>query len=179
MRLVKRRNSTKRSIISSRNNKAAPRHRVEISAGGLVYKRTDKGLFFAMLKDSYGKWTFPKGHVEPGESFVKTAKREIFEEIGLKNLKTVGKLGVIDIWFRDRYVKKGEVIHKYIHFYLFEVHPEAKMVKLSSNTEGEKILAVKWVPIKEIASKSDYKDMKPIVMQALKRMNFDRSKRYV
>ena len=68
-----------------------------------------------MLKDSYGRWTFPKGHLDEGETTRQAAIREIEEEIGLGSLRAVAKLGTIDIWFRDRFKFKGKLIHKYIH----------------------------------------------------------------
>lgn len=168
-RMQKHRNS-KRRVISSRadrqKDRRPARHREEISAGGLVFKRTKRGYFFAMLKDSYGKWTFPKGHIHAGESYQQGAEREILEEMGVKNLKLVKKLGTIDIWFRDRFVFKGRLIHKFIHYYLFEVKDNIRLEKPEPKAGGEKIQAVAWVPAEEVVKRSNYKDMKPIIRRA-------------
>ena len=40
-----------------------------------------------MIQDRAGRWTIPKGHVEPGESIEQTALREGCEETGLNNLR--------------------------------------------------------------------------------------------
>lgn len=171
MRLVKHHSSTRRSI-TSRRPANTQKHKTEVSAGGLVFKKTGNGIMIAMLKDSYGKWTFPKGHVEKGESYIKAATREIEEEMGLKDLRPAGKLGVIDIWFRDRFEDKGTLIHKYIHYFLFKVDSKAVLVKPKVKEKGERISAVKWISISEIENKSSYKDMRPIVQLALEKLNF-------
>jgi len=121
-----------------------------------------------MLKDSYGHWTFPKGHLEQGETTRQAAIREIEEEMGLRKLKPLAKLGTIDIWFRDRFVFKGKLIHKYIHYFLFESQTDAKLRKPEpTSPEGEKIRAVKWVPINQLRKQSSYQDLAMIVDRAL------------
>ena len=140
--------------------------RLEVSAGTLVYRRGKEGAAVAMIRDPYGKWTFPKGHVRRGETLQEAAIRECFEETGLRGLSRRRKLGAIDIWFRDRFVHKGRLIHKYIHYYLFEADPNAR-VHLPRHYEGEKIQEVAWIPLSDVPSKSGYKDMKVIVRLAL------------
>lgn len=164
-------NSTRRSI-SSRNpgkkkGKKGEKPRIEVSAGGLTFKRTRRGIFFAMVNDSYGKWTFPKGHVKRGESYEDAAEREVMEEVGLDDLRYVVDLGKIDIWFRDRYVFKGRLIHKFIHYYLFEVPPSARLKKPIPTHSGEKIRGVAWIPASHIVKRSSYKDMRPIIKKAM------------
>jgi 8-oxo-dGTP pyrophosphatase MutT (NUDIX family) len=39
------------------------------------------------------RWSFPKGHVEEGESPLEAARREIYEECGLTELAYVRELG--------------------------------------------------------------------------------------
>ena len=131
-----------------------------------MFKRTRKGVYFAMLKDSFGKWTFPKGHVRRGESYEKAAAREVEEEMGADRLRLKESLGHIDIWFRDRYVFKGRLIHKYIHYFLFEAHPRARLRKPKAQEKGEKIQAVAWVPMDEVQKRSNYKDMRPMIKKA-------------
>ena len=55
----------------------------------------DKNTNRAVVQQRVKYWkgiTFPGGHVEKGESFIDSAKREVFEETGLKvdNLKLCG-----------------------------------------------------------------------------------------
>jgi hypothetical protein len=56
---------------------AGPRSaRIELSAGGVICRRTNGGIEALLIKDSYGNWGFPKGHVEPGETLEGAALRE-------------------------------------------------------------------------------------------------------
>jgi ADP-ribose pyrophosphatase YjhB (NUDIX family) len=136
----------------------------EVSAGGLVFKRAGHELFFAMIKDSYGHWTFPKGHVENGEAVEVAAARETLEELGLKEVRLLEPLGKIEIWFRDQHVKKGVLIHKNIFFFLFAAPINARLFPQIS----EHVLAAQWVPVEQIAKKSEYKDLAPIISRAVK-----------
>ena len=61
----------------------------EISSGGVIYKKKDDGYYFCLILDAYNKWTFPKGHVEKGESLEETALRELEEETGLNKLSII------------------------------------------------------------------------------------------
>ncbi len=161
-------NSTRRSVSSRRSEGEKERHKNEVSAGGLVFRRTKEGLQFAMVIDSYGKWAFPKGHVRPGERYRQTAIREIREEMGLGNLKYIAKLDHIDIWFRDRFVHKGLLIHKYIYYFLFEASPEATIRPPKPQSQGETIRGVAWVPAEELLTRSSYRDMVGIIKKALR-----------
>ena len=56
----------------------------EKSCGALVFLREGDKVDFLILKHRLGgHWSFPKGHVEQGESERQTALREIKEETGL------------------------------------------------------------------------------------------------
>lgn len=121
-----------------------------------------------MLKDSFGNWTFPKGHVRRRkESRRKAAEREIKEELGLKNVRFIRPLGQIDIWFRDRFVFKGKMVHKFIHYFLFEADKGVKLQVPQEREKGENIQDVAWVPVQKVHGRSAYKDMKPIIYKAI------------
>lgn len=135
----------------------------ELSAGGIVFRRLDGTLSFAVMKDSYGKWTFPKGHVEHGEDVEEAAARETLEELGLDEVRLLEYLGKIDIWFRDKFHKKGQLIHKDIHYYLFEVGEHCEL----RPDPGEHVYEAKWVPFSKVEKVSSYPDMVPIVKKAV------------
>jgi len=61
--------------------KPAPR-----AAGAVVFRRGDRGIRLLLLR-AYKNWDFPKGLVEPGESELDAAKREVEEETGLGDLE--------------------------------------------------------------------------------------------
>lgn len=55
------------------------------AAGAVVFRRTDRGVRLLVLR-AYRNWDFPKGRVEPGETELEAAKREVAEETGLEEL---------------------------------------------------------------------------------------------
>jgi 8-oxo-dGTP pyrophosphatase MutT (NUDIX family) len=55
------------------------------SAGAVVFRRTERGVRLLVLR-AYKNWDFPKGLVEPGEDQLAAARREVFEETGLREL---------------------------------------------------------------------------------------------
>lgn len=135
----------------------------EISAGGLVFKRTPRGVYFAMMKDSYGKWTFPKGRREAGEEVEEAGARETMEELGLEQIRLLEPLGQITIWFRDRFERKGSLVHKDISYFLF-VTPTESILSLQPD---EHVQEVEWVPAKDVLSRSFYPDLIPVIQRAL------------
>jgi 8-oxo-dGTP pyrophosphatase MutT (NUDIX family) len=148
-------------MVNRLKNYKTVRH--EVSAGGLVFKKDAKGLLLAMMKDSYGRWTFPKGHVEKNETTEEAAARETIEELGLEEICLLEPLGKIDIWFRDQHVNKGVIIHKDIFYYLFSASARAKLFPQTS----ERVLDVAWVPLSQIKKKSFYPDLIPIINKAV------------
>lgn len=56
----------------------------EKSCGAVVYHKSGNTIKYLLVKNRNGRcWSFPKGHVEIGESEKQTAAREIKEETGL------------------------------------------------------------------------------------------------
>ena len=137
----------------------------EISAGGIVFKRTPQGVRLALIGDPYGRWAFPKGHRELGEKTREAALREVREEMGLGRLRVKKSLGKIDFWFRDNYRpdSKGMLIHKHVYFYLMQAPAKAK----GQPQKKEKISKLIWVTPAKAVKLSGYKDVRPILNKAL------------
>ena len=74
----------------------------EVSAGGLVVDRlsADANALLISRHDRRGRliWSFPKGHLEAGETDQQAAVREVGEETGIV-ASVVEPLGDIDFWF--------------------------------------------------------------------------------
>ena len=101
-----------------RKSTPPPLTRFEVSAGGVIYRRTADGIEIALIATKAGtRWQLPKGKQEPGEALEATAAREVAEETGLVgDVQT--RLDAIDIWFSV--TENGRAIrsHKVVHFYL-------------------------------------------------------------
>ncbi len=104
---------------------------VSIAAGGVVLNKKNQICLVndrTLLKNT---WSLPKGRTERGEKLIETARREIFEETGLKNLILIRKLGVI-----KRPSLIFPLVEKQIHVYLFRTN-ELKLGFLPGNFIGE------------------------------------------
>jgi len=83
------------------------------SAGGVV---TDGDRVLVIVRagragpDGRPEVRLPKGHVEPGESRVEAAQREVGEEAGLLQVELVADLGhqTVEFEWRDRHVIRDE-----------------------------------------------------------------------
>jgi 8-oxo-dGTP pyrophosphatase MutT (NUDIX family) len=97
--------------------------RREVSAGGVVYRRVESGIEVAIAeqRDRITHRTttrLPKGKIDPGESAVDAAVREVAEEIGLR-ARVVTTLGSVEY----DYAEDSEQVSKEVHYFLMEWVP--------------------------------------------------------
>ena len=93
----------------------------ERSAGAVVYRDTKKGREYLLLKHSRKElvpreyWSFPKGHIEEGQSTQQAALREVREEGGI-DAEIIVKVG------ENKYVYSlnGEKIFKMVTLFLMK-----------------------------------------------------------
>src|SRR6202047_3758810 len=63
------------------------------SAGGVV--TNDEGEILVVSQRGTS-WSLPKGHIDPGENALVAAKREIYEESGIRDLELIRELGTYE-----------------------------------------------------------------------------------
>ena len=57
---------------------------LETSCGAIVYTKKDGQYLFVVVQEQSGAYSFPKGHMEQGETEEETAFRETWEETSIK-----------------------------------------------------------------------------------------------
>lgn len=128
----------------------------EVSAGGLVLQHTEQGWHAALIAryDRRGRliWSFPKGHIEPGESPEQAATREVREETGI-NGEVAAPLGIIDFWF----VMDGRRIHKTVHHFVL------RALSGELSTDDVEVTEVEWVPLAQVAARLSYSDERELM----------------
>jgi len=134
----------------------------EMSAGGMVYRQAEDGYYFVLILDAYDKWTFPKGHVDPGEAEEEAALREIREETGLVDLKSEGYLGETEVKVHKPSEKP---FRKLIKYYLVATTNVA--IKIPDTNE---LQDVKWYTAKETLAVLGYDNAKDIFNKGLEKL---------
>ena len=137
--------------------KRPARARRETSAGGVVVRFHGAEPLFLLIRDSYGHWGFPKGHLERGEPAESAARREVLEETGLATVQLLGAIASIDWRFRFR----GTLIHKHCEFFLMKTLSEATRPQKS-----EGITACKWSTHDEAQKLLAYENARGVLRRA-------------
>lgn len=130
----------------------------KIGAGGVVVKMEKGAVKVLLIKDSYGHWTWPKGHMEKDETPAETAVREIQEETGLNDLEVIEELGRQEYYFTLR----GQRIFKTVHIFLVKaVHGEKITVQKSEIETAE------WFDAKDAIEKIEYKGSRELLEKGI------------
>jgi len=134
----------------------------EPTAGGIIFRHDEAGgVEILLFQDARDRWSIPKGHIEPGETAQQTAKREIGEEVGLKNVEVLGWLGKVH--FRYRRVDKLVLMTTQIYL----VRP----IGDSSGIQKEEWMKdVKWFKFHDALEAIEYEDIGKLMLLAMKRI---------
>ena len=129
----------------------------ETSAGGLVVDTDRMAAAIIGRIDRKGRmvWSFPKGHLELGESAEQAAVREVQEETGL-TAQISAPLGTIAFWF----MLDGKRIHKTVHHFLLI----AESGELSD--ADIEVDAIEWIPLLEVSDRLAYADERRLLPKA-------------
>ncbi len=136
----------------------------QTSAGGIIFRRNKGRVEILFLKREDGRWTFPKGKQQLGESFVVAAIREIREETGIADLRYVAPLGFTAFKYLERHQGPVKPVAKTVHFFLFEAPPEAQAH--IPGTEG--IVEAAWIRADRAFASMSYRNMDRILAKALR-----------
>jgi 8-oxo-dGTP pyrophosphatase MutT (NUDIX family) len=128
-------------------------------AAGLILFIKEKGKAnYLLLQYNVNYWGFAKGLIETGEKTEETARRELEEETGIKDIKFIpGFKEEINYFFK----REGKTIFKTNIYFLAET--KTREVKLSFEHND-----YKWASYKEALKKLTYENSKKVLKAAHK-----------
>ncbi len=128
--------------------------RYEKSCGAVIFRRAEDGWNVLLIRHTKGRHiSFPKGHVETGETESQTAEREILEETGLKVR--------VDRRYRaeNRYNIRPDTQKLVVIF-------AAVTTQAEITPQPEEIAEAFWLPVGEAAERLTYERDRKIMRDA-------------
>lgn len=130
----------------------------EKSCGALVVRREGDSYYVLMIRHKAGgNRSFPKGHMEEGETEYATALREVMEE-------TSSRIAIVsDFRATVTYRPSPGVMKEVVYFLAFTTNADIKA------REGE-IAEVEWIPLDEAEDCLAHENDKTVFRAAMERM---------
>lgn len=119
-------------------------------AGAIVLLNRAGDTLVAMMLDTYGRWTCPKGQIEQGETAEEAAIREAEEELGLRGLRLLERAG------RGRYrFKEGSKEIAAIVDWFVLIAPALQRLRKS-----QEAVRAEWVNLEEAVRRAGYSNVR-------------------
>jgi 8-oxo-dGTP pyrophosphatase MutT (NUDIX family) len=135
----------------------------EFSCGAVICKMKNDNLLFLLVNSKRnGVWGFPKGHIENGESETETARREIFEETGIKNIEFIKNFRQEDVYVIDGAASRTDErqVEKHSIYFL------ASVLEDTLDFDKNEILELKWTDINQAQDLLSFANQKKIINSA-------------
>ena len=124
------------------------------ACGAVIYRKTLQGpLYLIVQHESGGHWSFPKGHMDDGETEMETARREIAEETGLQ-------LGFREGFYERIYYLTPKDRRKEVVYFLSRARRPRVRVQPSE------IRAFRWLPYPETRELLTYENTRLVLDKA-------------
>jgi 8-oxo-dGTP pyrophosphatase MutT (NUDIX family) len=141
--------------MSSERQPAKPQ---EHSAGGAVVRDGQLLVIVPCRRAADGARVLglPKGHLDPGETALQAAIREVREETGVE-AELVQELGEVRYWYR----RGGRTVPKSVVFYLLRYR--------SGDTadHDDEVEEARWIPLVQACTELTYPGEREIAVRAL------------
>lgn len=140
----------------------------EVSVGAVIFHRFQNGIRYLLLRYPHGHWDYVKGHVEAGESYEETLKRETQEESGIEHIDIANGFREATRYFytakgsereKRKRAGKGLWIFKTVYFYLAET-PKTEIIISDEHIDFA------WLPFDDAVQKLSFPATKEILRKA-------------
>ena len=121
-----------------------------------VWRRAD-GDRYLLIQHWAGHWGFPKGHADPGETSIATARREFEEETGIQTYEVLEQVS-----FTERYTftRDRQPIEKTVTYFPAFVHSTAVTCQV------KEIKAYAWVTLETALQKITFNQARQLLIKA-------------
>jgi 8-oxo-dGTP pyrophosphatase MutT (NUDIX family) len=137
----------------------------EFSCGAVVYKIQNNSPIFLLVNSRQNKkWGFPKGHIENGENEIETAKREIYEETGIEDVKFIKNFRQEDVYVVNGSIShtRDNMVEKHSIYFL------ALTLADPLDFDKNEIEELRWADIKQALELLSFTNQKKIINLAYK-----------
>lgn len=125
--------------------------KVEKSCGCIVID----GRNVLLVKQTKGHWSFPKGHMEEGESEIRTAVREVKEETNVDAIPDETKRYV------EEYLMDNGNMKQVIYFV-------SKQASSNIKAQESEIAEIAWLPFEKALETITYDNTRELLLKVLK-----------
>ena len=129
----------------------------ERAAGYLLFREREGRREYLLVRNRNGRhWGFPKGRIEEGEMPEEAARREVSEEVGIKDLRPIeGFSRTINYSF----IRNGRLIHKEVTYFLAET-PEDGVLN------EEELVDMRWLPFASALDTLTFPEQRGVLKEA-------------
>ncbi len=130
----------------------------EFSAGGVVVRGQEVVVIVPTRRAADGSkvLALPKGHVDPGETPIEAAEREVREETGIV-AEALSELGETRYWYR----RDGRTIGKSVSFFLFS------HVGGDTADHDDEVEEVRWISLEQAVEELSHDAEREMVALAI------------
>ncbi len=108
-------------------------------------------FLFLVVKHQDGHWSFPKGHKDGLETDIESAKRELYEETGIKNIDIKNEKFEVSYEYEKNNIRE----QKTVYYFLAEVLGESEGIPENFKNE---ILENEFVSLEEAKRRINFEN---------------------
>ena len=131
-------------------------HDLVMTVGCGVLVENEKGQLLLQKRSDTGDWCVPGGALEPGETYVEAATRELSEEVGIK-VKDLELFGLYSGDDRESHYPNGDVV------YSLSVIFKTSSYEGQISNDDEEVLEHRFFDRKDIPDELFGPDARPII----------------